>query len=427
MKDIKNTCTVKQDGLSCHVHIEVDSQEVKRLLEKKYNDYRHKAKVKGYRMGKVPMPVILQLYGPSLRMQLTEEMMQALEKQVMQSHALEPIDEPKRDCEVVEAEKHFTLDLEFETYPDIPEYHLETLKIAFVEPKQSDDDIKKALHDLKTDTIHWKEVDRASQTGDCITAFFAEGIVGEKEDKKLDKVDIILTDDLPEEVKKTLLGIKATDHINVENIHSEAWASVIPSWSGLQGNVGYLQNIKVLEKDEIAFDKAFWKMKGYDAEDEGSLEQMLSKEIDMLAASYAEDINYETFRPILVGLVDFPLPDNMVKKELDRLKTHENSEGVDVDQLARDNVKLSLLLRDRLQKKNISLDNERLIRYIKSKSPVEGQMRDYYVQLVSKNQDMMRMSAMAVIEHQLLDDLLQDVQKEVTHVSFSELQSMENA
>jgi FKBP-type peptidyl-prolyl cis-trans isomerase (trigger factor) len=78
-----------------------------------------------------------------------------------------------------------------------------------------------------------------------------------------------------------------------------------------------------------------------------------------------------------------------------------------------------------MQKKRIELDNERMFEYVKTRSPMAGPYRDYYAHLVSQNKDMMQMSAMTVIERQLLDDLLHEVQKETSALSYQELQSKE--
>jgi len=59
MKDLKNTCSMQHEGLKYRVQFEIESQEVDQLINKKYHNFKSKAKIKGCREGKVPLSFIV--------------------------------------------------------------------------------------------------------------------------------------------------------------------------------------------------------------------------------------------------------------------------------------------------------------------------------------------------------------------------------
>lgn len=428
MKMIKSESTIQQEGLLCKLDITVEPQEVQRLIEKKYNSYRLNAKIKGYRPGKVPLQFITTTYGPALRLQLTEEMVPALEKEAYDKYHVTPIEAPERQCGIVEEGKAFTLNLSFETYPKIEAYDLTSLTVPVVEAVVEENDITAAIEALRQDCVSWVKVDRVAERGDtischCVMEATQEGV--ENVDKK---IEIYLSEDMPAAVSDALIGCMNQDSITIDKKLYPKWHSTMQAAVGVDVtayNHCVLSHIEVLEKQLQTFDATYWRSKGYNAEDEEGLRKEIKDELTLVANVLAEDANYDVLRPVVVGLVDCLLPSKMVHDELERLKQHENKENIDIDKLAQDNVKLSLILRDRMIKSNIELDAHRLHDYVKSQSPLSGQFRDYYAHLVSQNKQMMQMSAMTVIERQLLDDILAHVVKEVSHVPYSTLKAKE--
>ncbi|HVH17425.1 MAG TPA: trigger factor family protein, partial [Myxococcota bacterium] len=80
------------------VEVTVAAERVDREFERAYRDLGKRARIKGFRPGKVPRGVLERMYGPSLAEELEDTLVrQTLSEAIEQTH-LEPVTEPSVDA-----------------------------------------------------------------------------------------------------------------------------------------------------------------------------------------------------------------------------------------------------------------------------------------------------------------------------------------
>jgi trigger factor len=70
--------------------VEIPSKEVDKVFNKIYNNLKKTSKIKGFRPGKVPRPVLERYYGDQAKAQAAEDLVSGSYNEALQQAGLEP-------------------------------------------------------------------------------------------------------------------------------------------------------------------------------------------------------------------------------------------------------------------------------------------------------------------------------------------------
>lgn len=208
------------DELNARVTIKLAPADYQPLVEKTLKEHARKAKMPGFRLGKVPVGVVKKMYGPSV---LVDEVNKMLGNKLYEFIGNEKIDilgnplpsesvEPKADWENP-AEMEFTYDLGL-----APKIDLELGKNFKFEQyviEATDKDIENSLENISKRSGQMVEHDTIADN-DLVRVQWVElNEDGTIKEGGVLNVSSISLDNLTEDVKKPLIGAKLGDVIKV--------------------------------------------------------------------------------------------------------------------------------------------------------------------------------------------------------------------
>ena len=149
--------------------VQVPAEEVKAEYDKRVKNLSKKAKIDGFRPGKVPVKVIDRRYGESIRNEMVPEMINEQLTEAIQKEQLRLVGNPA--ITEVKAEKGQDIEFiaEFEILPDIELQSLKETEIERISGEISQEDIDKQLETLREEHKEWIEVSRAAKDKDLVT------------------------------------------------------------------------------------------------------------------------------------------------------------------------------------------------------------------------------------------------------------------
>ncbi len=166
------------NGLERKVTVSVPSEKIEEEVKLRLRNLAQKAKVHGFRAGKVPPHVIKQRYSDSVRQEVARDMVQSTLFEALKKTDLSPAGSPTVDPELVESGKDFRYTAVFEVYPEIEVAELDQdQKVELVHAEVTDADLNTMIDNLRGQNKEWKDVKRAVATGDKVVINF-KGFLG---------------------------------------------------------------------------------------------------------------------------------------------------------------------------------------------------------------------------------------------------------
>jgi trigger factor len=105
--------------VECRVKVEIPWSDVASRLDEKMRDLRHRAKVPGFRPGKVPPQVIERMFGKSVRAELARDLVTETFQTAVSQHQAVPLTQPVLESSSLETGAPFTYAARFEVPPKV--------------------------------------------------------------------------------------------------------------------------------------------------------------------------------------------------------------------------------------------------------------------------------------------------------------------
>ncbi len=166
-------------GLERMVTISVPTEKVEEEVSLRLKNLARKAKVDGFRPGKVPFDVVKKRYSDSVREEVAREMVQSTLYEALQQNELVPAGFPFIEPEPIEAGKDFKYSAKFEIFPIFDIAELNKADVELAQSEVIDTDVTEMITKLREQNKGWTEVSRAAQNGDKVTIDF-EGFLDDK-------------------------------------------------------------------------------------------------------------------------------------------------------------------------------------------------------------------------------------------------------
>jgi len=199
--------------------IEVPSEELSEDYTAVLEDYQKRAVLPGFRKGRVPRNVLEVQFGHSMEHEVLERAVKRSYERAVREQNLEPVAYPSIDKIRFEKDKPLTYEAMVEVRPVLNPKEYFELELDHKETAVPDDDVEKALEDLRQRTAEWAPVERPSQAGDAVVVDYvrlnAKGKPIHRSEQKDALVELDATGLLPE-FRDNLLGKSTGQHLNFE-------------------------------------------------------------------------------------------------------------------------------------------------------------------------------------------------------------------
>ena len=434
---------LKSKGLKREFSITIAVDDLKEKKIKKLQDIASKAKIDGFRPGKVPTAHIEKLYGQSVMVEVIEEKVSEVSQNVLQDRDLRAAVKPDVKLQsdmndVIEKNKDLVFTMNCEVLPEIEITDFSKIKLDKPVSKPQEKDIKDALEYLAKQNKSFKEASEKtkSKDGDQVTLDY----VGKIDDITFDggtanDANLVLgSKSFIDNFEDQLVGLKKGDKKLVKVKFPDNYQS--PDLAGKEATFDVeIKKVSKAEESKVNDDLA--KSLGMkDLEDlKKNLEERIQQDFDSAARMKLKD----SLLDALEKKHKFELPESMVnqefdqmwnqlqqqldqqKKELKDLELSEKEIRKNYIEISEKRVCTGLLIAEIGKQNNIQLEDNDINKALQTEMQrypgQEKEILDYY----QKNQDAIRQLTAPVFEDKVIDFILEKVDLKDVKVSREDL------
>ena len=439
-------------GLKREFKVVLPATDLATRLDSQLSEIQAKARINGFRPGKVPVAHLKRLYGRSIMAEVVQEAVNEAHRKIVEDNALRPASQPKIDFpgekdeleRAFEAKADFSFTVALEVLPKIEIGSFDDVEIERLVAEVSDAEIDEVLKRLAEQSRSYapKEGDAAvAQNGDKVTIDFLgkidgeafEGGSGEGEDLVLGSGSFIPG------FEPQLEGLKAGESRTVSVTFPQDYST-----KALAGKAATFDvTLKaVAAPGEVAIDDEL--AKGFGFEDLAKLKESIKANI---ARDYAAASRRKWKRELLDALdkkYAFELPEGLVSQEFDSVwrrveaersqsgrsfadeGTTEEAARADYRKICERRVRLGLLLADIGEAAGVKVSdeevNQALFERARSFPGQEKVIWDYY----QKNPNALAEIRAPLYEEKVVDHILGLVKVTDKPVSKEELLSLKD-
>ena len=365
MTDVKSISEVKKEMI-----IEIPSEIIEEKVFQRLKIIGRKAKIKGFRPGKIPANVVKQHYGAEANQETLSELIQHSYSEAMAENNFRPVGSPQIEPQENKNNNNFIYKAIFEVLPVIKLKGLDGLKVDKPEVDITDKDLYLMMEKLRKQKRTWSEVTKKSAKGDQITIDFKGSLDGEViQGGEGKNVPVVLGErQMLPDFEKALLGLKSneTKSFNVKfpkDYHSEELAGK---------KINFEVSVNLVEEpvlpelnDELA--KEF-------GVKEGGMDKLKSDVKDNMLREVNQRVTQDLKEQIMNSLIkanNIEIPDVMHKNEIANMQKESMRQiGIKEDgevppaenftELATKRVKLGLLLSQFIEDNSLTVDSNKL-------------------------------------------------------------------
>ena len=434
-------------GLKREYKVVLPAQDLASRLDAQLNDLRGKARINGFRPGKVPVAHLRRLYGRSIMSDVVQEAVNEANRKIVEDNDLRLATEPKLDfpedgkgvADVLEAKGDLAFTVALEVLPRFEVGSFDDIEVERLRADVPEDEVDAVLTRLadQNRTYTPKEGDDAAALlGDRVTIDFVGKIAGEVfEGGTAQDTDLVLgSSSFIPGFEDKLVGAKPGEQRVVEVTFPEAYAS--PKLAGQAATFDVTVKA-VAAPGDIAIDDAF--AAGFGFEDLAKLKDSVRGNIER-EFSAASRVRWK--RALLDALdtkYGFELPEGLVKQEFESVwrsveaeqkqsgrsfeadGSSEEAARAEYAKIAERRVRLGLLLAEIGEKAEVKVSDEEISRAIVERARAypgqEKQVWEFY----TKNPQAVAEIRAPLFEEKVVDHIVARVKVTERTVSKDEL------
>ncbi|SER54580.1 trigger factor [Pseudomonas sp. NFACC02] len=166
-------------ALERRMTIGVPAERIETEVNKRLQQTARKAKIPGFRPGKVPMSVIRQRYEDGARQEALGDLIQATFYEAVVEQKLNPAGAPSVEPKTFEKGKDLEYVATFEVFPEFSVAGFESVSVERLSADVADSDLDNMLEILRKQNVRFEVTDRAAQNEDQLNIDFVGKIDGE--------------------------------------------------------------------------------------------------------------------------------------------------------------------------------------------------------------------------------------------------------
>ncbi len=161
--------------------LEIPWSEVKNELDAVYQEVGKKAKIKGFRPGKIPRKILETYFKDQAHEETMTNIVNKYYWKTLEDKRIIAVSRPEINQEGIKEDTDFAFSAAFETEPEIEPKNYKGMELEKEEIKVTDDDVKKRIDEVRQMFATMEEVvdDRPAVKGDYVVIDFAGTLNGE--------------------------------------------------------------------------------------------------------------------------------------------------------------------------------------------------------------------------------------------------------
>ncbi|MGE9551847.1 trigger factor [Erwinia amylovora] len=418
-------------GLGRRVTITVDKDVIENAVKSELVSVSKKVRIDGFRKGKVPMTVVAQRYGASVRQDVLGDLMQRNFVDAIIKEKINPAGAPNYVPGEYKTGEDFTYAVEFEVYPEVELKGLEAIEVEKPVVEVTDADVDTMLDTLRKQQATWKETDRAAEAEDRATIDFTGSVDGEEFEggKASDFVLAMGQGRMIPGFEEGVVGHKAGETFTIdvnfpEDYHAE----------NLKGKAAKFDIVlkKVEERELPEFTEEFIKRFGVEDGSVAGLRTEVRKNMEReLKGAVRNRVKTQAIDG-LVNANDIEVPTALIDGEIDVLKRQaaqrfggNEQQALELprelfEEQAKRRVVVGLLLGEVIRTHELKADESRVNALIEEMASAYEDPREV-IEFYSKNNELMNNMRNVALEEQAVEAVLEKAKVTEKATNFQEL------
>ena len=164
------------------VSLEIPWDDVKNELDAVYQEVGKKAKIKGFRPGKIPRKILETYFKDQAEEETITNIVNKYYWQALEGKGIVPVSRPEINQDGIKDNTNFSFSASFETEQDFEPRHYKGIDVEKEQIKVTDDDVQKRIDEIRQMFATMEEVtdDRPADKGDFVVMDFEGTLNGEK-------------------------------------------------------------------------------------------------------------------------------------------------------------------------------------------------------------------------------------------------------
>ncbi|MAY37477.1 MULTISPECIES: trigger factor [Spongiibacter] len=424
-------------GLERRLIVGVPSSRVDSAVDSRLQEAAKTVKLNGFRPGKVPMRVIRQRFGQSVRMEVLGQVMNDSFYEAIQQQGLKPAGRPEIEPKSLDEGKDIEFVATFEVFPEIELKDYSSIEVKKPVAEITTADIDEMIENLRTQRASWEVAERAAAEGDQVNIDFVGTKDGEEfEGGKAEGTDLELgSGRMIPGFEDGIVGMTAGEEKVValtfpEDYHSEELKGAAVEF---KIKVNAVKERKLPELDDEFF-KAFGVEEGGEEAFRAEVEKNMARE---LKNATKNRIKTQVMDGVLAVHGDLQVPKALISQEIDALRNQQmqqfgalaeklNPADILPDDLFRDNaerrVKLGLVLNELISSEEIKADADKVRETLEEMAASYEDKEEVINWYMSQPQQLQQIEGI-VIEEQVVEKLLEKSKVSEETLSYKEVMS----
>jgi trigger factor len=323
------TIAVQQpESWSRRLSITVPADRVRRTRQSVASQISGRARLPGFRPGKVPAGILEQRYGPAIEQETIDRLIQEAYRAALQHDNLQPITQGKVEKVEYDRGKELTFEVEFEVRPEIELARIGGFQVAQATTEVGEEDVDNVIDRLRDERAEWKELDEGSTAdfGDRVTVDITV-LESDQEDEKSGEARtyrfVLGEGQAIPDVEASILSLQRGEAGEFSVRFPEDFPD--EARRGQQQKL-HIQLTEAHRKELPPIDDEFARAVG-DFEDVSALRERVMEDLQDDARRRGES---EVRRQLLDQIIQanvFELPNSMVERYLDQMTGHAHADG----------------------------------------------------------------------------------------------------
>ena len=417
-------------GLERRMTVGIPAERIENEVNKRLQQTASRARVDGFRPGKVPMSVIRKRFGGSARQEVIGEVIQSSFYEAIMQEKLNPAGAPSVEPKELNEGKDFEYIATFEVYPELTLGDFNGISVERIESEVTDADLEKMLEILRKQNTVYEAVERAAENEDQLTVDFTGRVDGEAfQGGTASNTQVVLgSGRMIPGFEDGLVGAKAGDSLTLNVTFPEDYQNLELAGKAAEFEV-VVHSVAAPVLPELN-DEFFAKF----GVEEGGLEGFRAEVRKNMERGLRQAIKGKTKTQIMDGLLatnQVDVPKALLSSEIDRLREQAVQQfgggNIKPEQLpaelfeeqAKRRVSLGLIVAEIVKQNDIKPDNDRvraMIEDLASAYQEPEQVVNWYFQ----NEQQLAEIQSVVLEEQVVDTVLQKAKVTDKQVSYED-------
>jgi len=420
-------------GLERRLRVQVPAERIENEVETRLKEVSRKAKIHGFRPGKVPAKVVKQQFGGQVRQEVLQEVLQSSYAEAVTQEKLQPAGSPNIEPENIEEGKDLTYVAVIEVYPEVEIKGLDKIKVQTPEVVIADKDIDEMIDNLRKQRADWKLVDGKAGEGNQVKLDFLGTLKGEPfEGGSAEDFEFAIGEgQMLEDFEKGVKGLKAGDEKTIKvkfpkDYHAAELAGAKAEFALTVKEVSE----SVLPEIDAEFVKSYGIESGEPDDLRADIVKNMERERDAktkgeIKRQVMEGISEQN--PIEVpGVLVHQETHSMQHEAMERMGIKEHDQAPPQDTFkepAEKRVRLGLLLQEVIADNKLEVDRDRVMAKVDELvAPYDNpdEIRNMYLQ----NQQFLGQVENVVLEEQVVEFLQSKAKVSSKKMTFKELMEL---